>query len=370
MKKLFLCAAVVAMGSTAFAQTTVDFGVIGRLDANPYFYFNGDKPQYTSGNSVLYTDLECTFGENVAFTWIGHWLTTNAEKIPFKDTPSLYQNTWTSVNNWTDFCYFDFYAGNWTFRLGKDCMAIGGFEYDPYDWEYSFDMTSLLWQNLNSYQWGASVNYMTPSEKSNFMFQALSATCVNKWDEEGNLEIWRPWHNGFGFYSLKYTGEYGPIETNNAYGWMQTTGGKGVAVSGIEFLTLSARASLGEQVKLGVEWQNRRNTAVKLSGIKDFFDQSHRTIITLSYAPIDNIELSLIGGYEQVGIDTESINWIGDEESAKKEYGFGGIQCSYFPLKDNKDLRIHANICANSFLEKGMSATVGILYNHTFHIVK
>lgn len=368
MKKLFLSAAIAAIGCAAFAQTTVDFGIIGRLDANPYFFFDGTKPVYTSGNSVLYTDLECAFGEHVAFTWIGHWLNTNAEKAPFQDTPSLYQNTWTTVNNWTDFCYFDFYAGNWTFRLGKDCMAVGGFEYDPYDWEYSFDMTSLLWQNLSCYQWGASVNYMTPSEKSNFMFQALSSTCVNEWDDEGNLKITRPWQNGFGFYSLKYTGEYGPIETSNAYGWMQTTGGKGVQTSGIEFLTLSARASLGEQVKLGVEWQNRRNTAVKLSGIKDFFDQSHRTLVTLTYTPSEKVELSLVGGYEQIGIDTELINWVWSTEVTK--YGFGGIQCSYFPLNDSRDLRIHANICANSFIGKGFSATVGVLYNHVFHIVK
>lgn len=364
--------AVAAISGTAFSQTTVDLGVIGRLDANPYFYFDGTRPDYTSGNSVLYTDLECSFGDNVALTFIGHWLNTDADKIPFKDTPNLYRNTFYSVNNWVDFCYFDFYAGNWTFRLGKDVMAVGGFEFDPYDWECTYDMTSLLWQNLSCYQWGGSVTYTTPSEKSNFMFQALSATNFNDFDVEGNICRWRPWQNGFGTYILNYRGEYGPVETSNSYGWMQTCGGRGNAVSGMEMLTLGARVACTERFKIGLEWQNRRDTAVKLNSFKDFFSQSTRAILTMQYVPSDKFELNLRGGYEYIGMGLEQDLWL-DVETSPKCWS-GGASFYYFPLKDSHDLRLEATVAGSSHLytsyTKGITATIGILYNHTFHIVK
>ena len=373
MKKLFLSMATALIGCAAFSQTTVDFGVIGRLDANPNFYTGEDKGvAYSSGNSVVYTDLEASFGEHVAFTWIGHWLDTGGDKVPFKATPDLYRNGFYSNSNWTDFCYFDFYAGNWTFRLGKDCMALGGFEYDPYDWEVTHDMVSLLWQNLNCYQWGASLLYTTPSEKSTFQLQAVSATNTVEYDGE-DLKKWRPWQNGFGTYSFKYTGEYGPIYTSNAYGWMQTDGKKfGNPTSGVEFLTLSVTGACCDQFSIGLEWQNRRDTAIKLGSAKDFFNQSNRTLLKLDYTPSDKFEIQLVGGYERIGIMSELVNWMEEEEALN--HWMAGASLYYFPLKDNHDLRIQASVAGSNHLytsyTKGVSATIGILYNHTFHIVK
>ncbi|MBQ0096017.1 MAG: hypothetical protein KBS53_00015 [Bacteroidales bacterium] len=374
MKKLFLSVVAAIAGCAAFSQTTVDLSVIGRLDANPNFYTGEDKGvAYSSGNSVIYTDLEASFGEHVAFTWIGHWLDTGGEKIPFKATSDLYKNSFYSNSNWTDFCYFDFMGGGFTFRLGKDCMAIGGFEYDPYDWEVTHDMVSLLWQNLNCYQWGASLLYTTPSEKSIFQLQAVSATNTIEYDEEDELKKWRPWQNGFGTYSFKYTGEYGPIYTSNAYGWMQTDGKTfGNPASGVEFLTLSVTGACCDQFSIGLEWQNRRDTAKKIACAKDFFNQSNRTLLKLDYTPSDKFEVQFIGGYEHIGINGELVNWMGEEGDLN--HWFAGASFYYFPLEDSHDLRIQASVAGGNHLytsyTKGVSATVGILYNHTFHIVK
>lgn len=365
--------AVMAVAFSSFAQTTIDFGVIGRLDANPNFYTGEDKGvAYSSGNSVVYTDLEASFGEHVAFTWIGHWAETGGDKIPFKNTPDLYKNSFYSVNNWTDFCYFDFMGGGFTFRLGKDCMALGGFEYDPYDWEVTYDMASLLWQNLPCYQWGASLLYTTPSEKSTFQLQAVSATNVCDLNDDEELVRWRPWQHGHGLYAFKYTGEYGPISTSNAYGWMQTAGKSlGLPTSGIEFLTLSLTGACCDQFSIGLEWQNRRDTAVKLQSAKDFFNQSSKALLSLDYVPSDKFELHLVGGYERLGITSEVANWMEDVEPV--HHWFTGASFYYFPLKNSKDLRIQASVAGSNHIStsytKGVSATVGILYNHTFHLL-
>lgn len=365
MKKLFLCVAVVAMGSTAFAQTTVDFGVIGRLDANPYFYFDGSKPEYYSGNSVLYTDLECSFGDHVALTWIGHWLNTAGMQKPFEATKYLYENTWTSFSNFTDFAYLDFYAGNWTFRLGKDVVALGGFEFEPFDWDCTFETVSMFWNSFNCYQWGGSVQWMTPSEKSNFMVQAVSATHLD-------LQEWKPWQHGFGTYTFKYSGEYGPVETSNSYGWMQTEGGNNV--NGIEMLNLGVRFALAENLKLGLEWMNRRETSVKLANVGDFFNQSSKSLANISWEISDKFDLSLAGGFERIKIEDEVQNWLVDadyiEEPEITNYWFAGGTFSYYPLKDSHDLRIQATVAGNTFIEKGISATLGVTWNHVFHIVK
>lgn len=364
MKRLLLTLAAAAIMIPAIADTTVDFGVIGRLDANPCFYFDGSKPEYYSGNSVLYTDLECAFGDHVALTWIGHWLNTAGMQKPFEATRYLYENTWTSLSNFTDFAYLDVYAGNWTFRLGKDVVAMGGFEFDPYDWDCTFETVSMFWNCFNCYQWGGSVNWMTPSEKSNFMLQAVSATAING-------EVWKPWQNGYGLYSFKYTGEYGLVETSNSYGWMQTAGG--AQKSGIEMLTLGLRFNLGTDVKLGFEWQNRRDTAIKLNKASDFFNQSYKALASLTWVASDKVDLAFIAGYEKLDLENETF-WLVDygylDEPAKATYCFGGATVSYYPLRNSHDLRIQATVAGNKYIGKGISTTLGITWNHVFHIVK
>lgn len=383
MKKLFFSVAAAAISFSALAQVTIDLGVIGRIDANPNFLTGDEKKvMYSSGNSVVYTDVEASFGEHLAFTWIGHWAETGGDKIPFKNTPDLYKNSFYSVNNWTDFCYFDIMGGGFTLRLGKDCMALGGFEYDPYDWEVTYDMSSLLWQNLPCYQWGGSLLFTTPSEKTNFQLQAVSATNTgvngSQFDEEGELLKWRPWQNGFGTYAFKYTGEYGPIYTSNAYGWMQTRGKAfGLPVSGVEFLTLSLTLNFWEKFSVGVEWQNRRDTAIKLQTPKDFFNQSSKALLALNIMPSDKFEVHLLGGCERLGIPSEYENWVGDTEPVR--HWMAGAHFYYFPLKDSHDLRLQATVAGSNHISAcfddnfgytpGVSATIGILYNHTFHLL-
>lgn len=356
--------AAALLGCAAFSQTTVDLSVIGRLDANPYFYFDGTKPEYTSGNSVLYTDLECTFGDHVALSFVGHWLNTNAEQIPFKSTPDLYRNSFKSVSNFIDYAYLDFYAGNWTFRIGKDAQAIGGFENDPWDWECDFEMMSPFWNYNQTYQWGASVAWMTPSEMSDFTFQAQSAYNVYG-------EICNTWQRGFGNYSFKYHGSYGPIETSNSYGWMQTDGGPD-PLDGRETLVLGVLGHIGEKVSLSAEWMNRRQTSVKLASFGDFFKQSSKAMMIFRYAPSDKFEILANVGHERLGIPYEyAENWPWEDENITPfNCWFGGASLYYYPLRESKDLRVHANVSANTIIGNGLSATVGILYNHTFHIVK
>lgn len=357
MKKLFLCAALYLCCVCANAQFTLDLGVVGRVDSNPTFYFKkGVKPEHNFGNSVVYTTLESSFGEHLSLTWIAHWAETGADATIFKNTPELYKNTWRAdCNSWTDFAYIDLTFGGFTLRGGKDCIAVGGFEYDPFDWECTYDMTSLHWQNTPAYQWGGSAIFTTASENTTFQLQAVSSSACE-----------RPWQNGMGQYFFKYTGSYGPIETSNSYGLMQTTP-FGQKFDAVEMLNLGLRGTIAETVAIGAEWMNRRDFSAPLASARDFFGKSFKVLGTVDITPSEMFELHLMGGYERIGLASAiDAEWLEDADG----YWTAGASVFYFPIKGSQDLRLHLTLAGNSIVDRGLSATIGILYNHTFHVVK
>lgn len=370
MKKIQLLLAGVVLCLTNInsgAQVSADIGVIGRIDANPTFYFTkGMHPDFCFGNSVFYTDVEASFGENVKMTWVGHWLETGAAELPFMTqdpdyyytTPDLYKSTWRSDSNtWTDFFYFDFLAGNWAFRLGKDVVAIGGFEYDAWDWDCTYSMTSLYWQCNAAYQWGASVNWMTPSEMSDFTVQAVSTPYTE-----------RPWQHGMGSYAFKYHGEYGPIETCNAFNFVQSDPeDKG---RGVGYLTLGLRGNISDQLSISAEWTNRWDSRNALK--QNFFKQSSKSLLSVLYSPTPKLSFDIKGGFERIGIEQELGSYVEFEEGeapVSTNYGFGGLTVSYSLLRNSDDLHLLGTIASNNFI-KGLDVSIGIIYNHNFHVGK
>lgn len=106
---------------------------------------------------------------------------------------SIFDGNFFDATDWVNINYA--YRG-WHFSAGKQAVAVGGWEYDrnPVD----LYATSVFWQNLPCFQFGASVSYdLTPTD--NLLFQV-------------NQSMWHTssMRNMYG-YSLMWTGHHGPV---------------------------------------------------------------------------------------------------------------------------------------------------------------
>lgn len=371
MKKIILSCIAALCCVSAFAQDeqgsgfTIDLDVIGRIDAVGEFPLGtGAKPSYNSGNSVVYTKLESSFAEYFNLVWAAHWANTGGEQIPFYSTPDLYRNTLlTDCTDWTDIFYIDFTMQGFNFRLGKDCLALGGFDYEAWDWDVDFATASSFWLNNASYQWGAQVGYTTPDESSNFTFQVQSSPFTYMSCSDAQTQY--PWVNGIGTYSLKYTGEYGPIYTSNSYNFIQSNKwGSGVS-KGLHILALGVMGNFLDCASVGLEWASRSDEG------SAFCSQTHQVDMLASWEINDFVSLEGKIGWEKIA-SAHEMDFYG---AVPYDRLWGGITANVFPIPGNKDLRVMATVAGSNtrvqgFAAKSMSATLGIIYNHTFHLKK
>lgn len=98
---------------------------------------------------------------------------------------------------------------NWTLSAGKQVVQIGGWEYDANPIDLFF--TSEFWNNINCFQFGASVTYTTNSGRDAITFQASQSPFdTRESDLYGYNLLWSGKHGCFhGFYSLNFL-EYTP----------------------------------------------------------------------------------------------------------------------------------------------------------------
>ena len=167
MKKLaILCISLLFAAGTALrAQDEITFSLIPRLDGTLYSY-PGDGSEMTLGASALYSLFEGNLGD---FSWSvsNHWLST--------DPASLYRDvTLSTTYTFLDWAYLAYGIGDFTVTLGKQCVALGGFEYDKYDYEIFDPLASRYWNDASAYQWGGMLSW-APSENHSFDLQLVSS---------------------------------------------------------------------------------------------------------------------------------------------------------------------------------------------------
>ena len=104
----------------------------------------------------------------------------------------------------TDFLYLNFTPSqNWMFRLGKDALAVGGFEYDAPPIDVLFN--TVYWGNFYCFQTGASAAYKNDDGNQMVMVQVSNSPYVHFGGH--------PWNSGLLSYSLFWSGTFGHFKT-------------------------------------------------------------------------------------------------------------------------------------------------------------
>ena len=343
MKKYLLSIAALLLGLLAHSQEADDLGnyaevsIIPRLDVNPIF---GSEPEFSLGNSSLYTLFEGSASEHFSWTVAAHLFSASSFKDCLEESADLYRMLGHSdSNNVFDLAYVDLTFGSWTFNLGKNCIMTGGHEYDDYDWFVHPQLASPLWNGLACYQWGGKVSYTTPSEMSTFSLQMTTSPFGE-----------RPFSSGLWTYSAQWGGEYdwySPLWSVSAIG---TEPGK-----------YAWLVSLGNQFSfndwtISLDWSN-------MAGFLEDDDENYVDFLKgstfhglVSYAPSERWDFSLRGNYILAPQDDETGNW----------WNLGAV-AQFYPLSDSQDLRLHAFAAYDSLIG-GFQLCAGVLYNLSFKL--
>ena len=105
----------------------------------------------------------------------------------------------------------------------------------------------------------------------------------------------------------------------------------------------------------------------RAASIKNFFNQEFSIGAQLLYNYADKVEVFAKGGYENFNnsdiFGYEEEGWfIPTDGLATPRYWYVGGGVHYFPLKESRDLRLHAVAAYNNFANS-VSITIGATYH-------
>lgn len=316
-----------------------DFVVTPRFDANPYAPVKGGYKGFDFGNSSLYTFLDGSVG-NFSYSLCNHWLSD--------DPASLYKNAFISSEcDFIDWLTLSYQVGQFGFTIGKDMLAIGTWELDYYDVDIHSNLVSPFWHKVAIYQWGGEVNYTTKDESTWLRFQFGTSPFGE-----------RPFASKLFVYSLYWSGEYGcyaPIWSAN---FVEYERGRFASI-----IALGNAFSVGD-FTIEVDYMNRATS------LKRFFNQEWSVGGQVLYNYRDKVEAFVKGGYESYNTDLfgyEDELFIPTDHSLLPRYWYVGGGVHYFPLKESRDLRLHAVVAYNNFANS-VSMTFGATYH--FNLTK
>ena len=315
-----------------------DFIVTPRFDVNPYAPIKGGYSGFDFGNSSLYTFLDGSVG-NFSYSMSNHWFTSD-----WDTTKELYQNVFYSNDvDFIDWLVLSYTVGQFTFNAGKDVLAIGSAEYSYNDVDVHYPLASTFWHKNPAYQWGASVDFTTKEENTTLRLQFASSPFGK-----------RPFASKLFAYSLHWTGEYGCFSPIWSVNFVEMERGKFANI-----IALGNAFSMGD-FTLELDYMNRATS------IKRFFNQEFSVSAQLLYNYADKVEVFAKGGYENYRTDIfgyEDDEWfIPTDNSLCPRYWYVGGGVHYYPLRESRDLRLHAVAAYNNFANS-VSISLGATYH-------
>lgn len=335
MKKTVVLIVALLSCFLAYSQEASDAGLSGellivpRLEFNPYIYTDGSF-DYDLGSTGLYSLFEGTLGDHVSFSICNLWAN---ESPKYLYTESFNPN----VTTWVNWAYVTLSFGNFFADLGKKAILYGTFEQDEYDYNNYWGLCTYVWNNFQTYQWGAAAGWRNEDETTKFTAQVTSGV-AGRWPfTEGITATVQAYHEFSGNSILMAAVNY----YNQGNGYYYHGG-----LADLRYFMASAgyQQSFGDAtVTLDAYAYNRFrefNTSAMLSFKYDF----------------EKLDLTA-----RAGMDS-----LVDEDGLRQNAVLVGGLVQYYPLRESKDLRLHCmaayNNCPTSPIDNHFNFTVGATY--------
>lgn len=306
MKRILgtLLLAISTLSVMAQEQSLIDLKAEVRMDYQRD-YVDGDAVKSNSGFKGKYLNiiLNGTINEHFSYAYRQRLNKTHKD---------------ASFFDATDWVYLTYKANdNWKFSGGKQVVGVGGYEYDraPID----LYITSEYWNNVPCYQFGVSTTYTTDAGNDQFLFQVCESPF--NFSKEDLYAYNLMWYGSHGWYNSIWS-----------VNMMEYTSGKF-----IYYLALGNEFKMGN-AKLQLDLMNRATDK------HAFFFKDCSVMAELSCMVNDKLNL-----FGKASYDVNKTNTVGDycvlPGTEITKIG-GGLE--YYPIKNNRNLRFHAN-CAYSF---------------------
>ncbi len=201
--------------------------------------------------------------------------------------------------NWLTLTYE---AGDFAFSAGKDALLMGSFEYDAYNIDSYYEMNSPFYNEFDCWQFGVSATWY-PAEDQEVILQAARSPLSS--EDRENISLALGWRGAWDWYESYWTANL----------WQYS------AEHFVKAVNLGNRFYLG-------------NFTVDLD-LMGRFDQNHGGLTGVLSPSYQFGEWGRI--FAKAGWDTAN------------EDIFCGAGFEYFPLKENKDIRVHLVYAHNDY---------------------
>lgn len=292
-----------------------------RLEALEQTHPSEGESHWGWGSSSIYTFVDLSFGEHWSLSASNHWLQDGAG--------DLYRNSkYAWENDWVDWFNVTYTTGNWAVTLGKDCLSMGGFEYDDNDVDCYDQLMSATWYNMPFYQWGGKVAYSF-NEGNSLELQVASSPYKELYFQ--GLSYGLCWRGQLGE-------RFSTIWSINGYD-----------AEGLQDDVFLTNISLGNRLTLGECWA--------LTYDLHIFDMSGR----YGDFTYDNVE-HVVGVTYECG---EYLNFKGKFGQYGGDQIFYGLAVEGYPFGRGSGLRCHL-VTGSNPIYGGWATTFGVTVPFTF----
>lgn len=321
MKRLFTFLLVVlTIGNTALKAQDADnncVDYIPEISLDTRFGYSHDFTvgEGRFGGNGLLLNIDGKISPNFSYS-MNHSLASfeGGDALGFGNT------NWLTLTYENDYFYV---------TAGKEDIKVGSFEYDAYDLDSYWEMNSLFWNNCSPWQWGLSAGWY-PTDG-----QTLILQCTNS--PYSTYEVF----NLFA-YALAWRGEWDHYESYWSTNLWQYAKGEYV-----KSLNLGNRFYAGD-FRFDLEYSTR---TIEWS---DAFTSD----FTLMFSP--SYEWDWGRAFAKVGWDKVTKDYFGHGFNGSNV--FYGAGAEFYPLKEYKDIRLHAIWASNTHLTESHYINVGLTW--------
>ena len=336
-------------GEDVSANEIVDYTPSISLDSR--FGFNGIVSGGAAGfgGDGLYLNVDGKISKHFSYSLCQKFFSANG------DDDSVFDNT--------DWLTLSYDVGGFTFTAGKDVVMVGSYEYDAYDIDSYFDMNSMFYNSFACYQWGVKAMWTNPSETTSLAFQVTNSPFAYI-PKEDNLYAYNlGWYGAWDWYES--------IWTVNMFEYER---GKFVNCIALGNMFYVGNLSLGlDCIMRGADVKQVGKDEITVNFMPSYeFGDKFRLFGKIGWERSgENLPYDFWGEY----LSTEDMILANEENLATmpafliagEDYWFYGAGLEYFPLKENKSVRLHAAWMSNNYTNRN-AVNVGLTWK--FDLVK